>query len=318
MNLLRKKDQNCYVHLMGGLGNQLFQIAAGLHYVYHSGGNLIIDDSFGNFRKNNLGDAAVFSYNSHSFSATGSGSRKKRLTEKGLSLLIRTSLKSRSNPSYKIMVIFLRAMESILISIKFGKRITLWSATNLGFEDIPMSTKSRYLIGYFQTFRFASHKGVENQLKSLSITDTSIDRYKEIAEIEKPLIVHVRLGDYLKESNFGVLSSSYYDKAISLMISNYKFRHIWVFSDEISKAKLLIPERYLKLCRWMDDRDSAAVTLEKMRLGSGYINANSTLSWWGSFLSHTSDAPVVAPHPWFSRMSDPNELIPNNWIKVSR
>ena len=103
MNLLRKKDQNCYVHLMGGLGNQLFQIAAGLHYVYHSGGNLIIDDSFGNFRKNNLGDAAVFSYDSHSFSATGSGFRKKRLTEKGLSLLIRISLKSRSNTSYETM-----------------------------------------------------------------------------------------------------------------------------------------------------------------------------------------------------------------------
>jgi len=318
MNLLRKKDHNCYVYLMGGLGNQLFQIAAGLKYVYHSGGKLIIDDSFGNFRKNNLGDADVFSYSSRSFSSTGGGPRKKRLTEKGLSLLIRISLKSRNNPSYTIMVILLRALESILISLKFGKRISVWSATNLGFEDIPMSTRSRYLIGYFQTFRFVSHKGVEDELRGLSITAGSIDRYRKLAEIEKPLVVHVRLSDYLKESNFGVLSSSYYDKAISLMISKHKFRHIWVFSDEISKAKLLIPERYLTLCRWMDDHDSAVVTLEKMRLGSGYINANSTLSWWGSFLSHTSDAPVVVPHPWFSKMSDPNELIPSNWIKISR
>jgi hypothetical protein len=52
---------------MGGLGNQLFQIAAGLRYTNQAGGKLILDDSFGNFRKNSLGKADVFSFNSKFF-----------------------------------------------------------------------------------------------------------------------------------------------------------------------------------------------------------------------------------------------------------
>lgn len=318
MNQLRKNDRNCYVYLMGGLGNQLFQIAAGLKYIHESGGKLIIDDSFGNFRKNKFGKADVFSFKSDLFSAVGNIANKKTLTEKGLSLLIRLSLKSKNNLIYKIMVILLRVVESIFMSIRFGERVIVWSATDLGFEDIPKSVGSRYLLGYFQTFRFVSNKVVEDELRSLSMTSRPINRYKKLAAIEKPLVVHVRLGDYLEESNFGVLSSNYYDKAISLMISKYKYRHLWIFSDEIDKAKALIPNRYLPICRWIDNRNSAADTLEMMRLGSGYIIANSTLSWWGSFLSYTTDAPIVAPQPWFTGMADPRELIPHNWIIINR
>lgn len=314
----RRKESNCYVYLMGGLGNQLFQIAAGLRYTNQAGGKLILDDSFGNFRKNSLGKADVFSFNPKLFSAVGSAATKATFTRKGLSLLLRISLQSKTNVAYKIIVVMLKVIASIFISVRFGKRIRVWSSTDLGFEDILKSVESRYLIGYFQTFRFVSYKIVEDALRSLSIDSISIKRFKKLAAIEKPLVVHVRLGDYLEESNFGVLSSSYYERAISLMISRYRFKHLWIFSDEIDKAKSMIPKQYLTLCRWMDDGDSAAETLEKMRLGSGYVIANSSLSWWGSFLSYTSNAPIVAPQPWFTGMDDPKELIPDNWIKINR
>jgi hypothetical protein len=175
------------------------------------------------------------------------------------------------------------------------------------------------MIGYFQTYRFAVQKEVYLELRNLSVINNSINEYKLLALIEKPLVVHVRLGDYLSEDNFGVLSNEYYDKALSLMISKFNFKHIWVFSDEIEKAKLYIPKQYLKICRWIgDEEDSAAVTLQKMRLGNGYVIANSSLSWWGSFLSNNSGAPTIAPDPWFIGMNDPIDLIPDNWIKISR
>ena len=318
MSKLIRNKHNCYVHLMGGLGNQLFQIAAGLRYAHESGGKLIIDDSFGNFRKNSLGQAEIFSLNYKSLLIAGSRANKIKLTKRVLSLLLRMSLKSRTNVVYKVIAALLRVIASIFISVRLSKRINVWCATDLGFEDIPKSAGSRYLIGYFQTFNYASYEIVKDALKSLFITSVSINGFKKLAAKEKPLVVHIRLGDYLDESNFGVLSSNYYEKAISLMISKYQFKHLWVFSDEINKAKSLIPKRYLALCRWMDDRDSAVVTLEKMRLGSGYVIANSSLSWWGSFLSLTSNAPIVVPQPWFTGMDDPEELIPDNWIKINR
>jgi hypothetical protein len=304
---------------MGGLGNQLFQIAAGLELSITSDVPIVIDDSYGNFRKNNYGQADIFTYKIDFISTLKIPPNKDKYLSRILGLLIRISLKSREELKSKILRFFISKLASVLLSLKLHKRVIIWSATDVGFEQIPNSFNSQYLIGYFQTYRFVASKEVKNLLGSLYIVDKTIDDHKELANNETPLIVHVRLGDYLYESNFGVLSHNYYEQAISLMILKYNFKKIWVFSDDIENAKSYIPERFVVLCRWIDDRnDSAALTLEKMRLGSGYVIGNSSFSWWGAYLSHTISAPTVAPNPWFIGMKQPNELIPPNWITIER
>jgi len=328
MKLFKVKERVIYLHLMGGLGNQLFQLAVGLQYSNKSRCKLVIDDSFGNFRKNRMDEADIFAYQAF-FNKTKEVIILSQANEfiinhnfllrRSLSLLLRLSLKAKNSFNNKIGSMMLKFLSSVLLSMKYRNKVSVWSATNLGFEEIHKSINSQYLIGYFQTHRFISQEHVEPKLRSLSITSDSINEYKALAIDEKPLVIHVRLGDYINEANFGVLSIEYYDKAISLMISKFEFGKLWIFSDEIETAKFYIPKHYHQLCRWVDDiDDSAAVTLEKMRLGSGYIIGNSTLSWWGSFLSHTLAAPIIAPQPWFTGMEDPKDLIPNNWIKINR
>jgi len=313
------KQKVYLIHLMGGLGNQLFQISAGLHFSISSNVPLIIDDSSGVFRKNNLGQADILTYKPNFISTIKISLKRQKFTKRILSLLIRTSLKSRENFKLKIARIVLSKIASILLTIKFKKRITVWSATDVGFEDFQFSGKSKYLIGYFQTYRFIESNEVKSLLSSLSLVTSSISELKELAVKEKPLIVHVRLTDYLQESDFGVLSSEYYEHSISLMISKYNFKNIWVFSDEIEKAKSYIPKRFIPLCRWIDDKnDSACATLEKMRFGCGYVIGNSSFSWWGAYLSHTINPPTIAPDPWFIGMKQPNYLIPPDWIKIKR
>ena len=85
---------------------------------------------------------------------------------------------------------------------------------------------------------------------------------------------------------------------ILYLLYDYATSSPYLISAE--KAKKLIPERYYGLCRWMSGgSEPAVVTLEKMRWGSGYVIGNSSFSWWGAFLSHTKNAPTVAPKPWF-------------------
>ena len=68
--------------------------------------------------------------------------------------------------------------------------------------------------------------------------------------------------------------------------------------------------------RWIDSVDDSVVaTLQAMRLGRGYVIANSTFSWWAAYLSLNPGVEVVAPSPWFMGMEDPKELIPPNWKK---
>ena len=314
------KRQKAYIiHLMGGLGNQLFQIAAGLNVSLSENVPLIIDDSYGNFRKNQLGQADILTYQAKIISTLGLTTSNKNYLGRILGLLIRMSLRSRKEIKPRFLRFVLSKLSSMLLSLKLRRRITVWSATDVGYERIPPSPKTQYLIGYFQTYRFAELNKVKSLMGNLSLPDQKIFEYTELAKKESPLIVHIRLGDYLQESDFGVLSNEYYDRAISLMVSKYKFEKIWVFSDDIENAKSYVPNRFMALCRWIDDQnDSACLTLEKMRLGFGYVIGNSSFSWWGAYLTRTISAPTVAPHPWFIGMKQPNELIPPNWITIER
>jgi hypothetical protein len=320
--MLRKQESIIYVHLMGGLGNQLFQFAAGLYYSLNSNSQLVIDDSLGNYRKNTSGAADILGYSSAEFKTVTGYSRNiylQKLTEKILSLLIRVSLKSSEKIAYRIPMQCLLVISNTFLIIRFKRIVSIISPSEIGYKYIASNSRFTYLHGYFQTFKFASDPRVKDKLASLSFTNTSITRYTELAAKEKPLIVHIRLGDYSKESNFGILSFDYYKKAIDLMLSRFNFKYIWVFSDEIDQAKIYIPPEYASMCRWIDDKgDSAAETLEKMRLGTGYIIGNSSFSWWGAFLSYNNKTGVIAPDPWFIGIKNPVDLLPLDWIRISR
>jgi hypothetical protein len=307
------------VHLMGGLGNQLFQIAAGLYQSFESGRSLVIDDSYGNFRKNSFGKADIFTYHCEYFLVADNQTKSRFLSRKIIALLLRSSFNSRRLRFTQLLVKCLKLILSCLLTLRFDKPLKVWSATNLGFEKIQSSKLSQYLIGYFQTFKYASDPRVLNILKDLSISSEEIEKYREMAITERPLIIHVRLGDYKEETKFGILPPMYYEKAISEMLLNFHLAKFWIFSDEIEKAKSYIPEIYHPVCRWINDKNEpSAVTLEKMRLGRCYIIGNSTFSWWGAFLSHTSNPPTIAPNPWFIKEEDPSDLIPLGWKIISR
>lgn len=315
----RNKSGAQYVYLMGGLGNQLFQISAGLYQAHLQNRELLIDETFGNFRKNSLLDPDFRSFmNSNSLFPAFKDDKIARIGRL-VGLLTRISLIEKTSLRRSFLVSPLRILLSVILSISRRKRIHVWSSTNIGFESIPTHRHSQFLVGYFQSYRFASEPFVREQLNSLSVGGTEVDEYANLARLERPLVVHVRLGDYLQESKFGTLGADYYSRALAAFFDVTKHDKIWVFSDEIEKAKLLIEQKYLGFIRWFPDIDEPpAVTLEKMRLGHAYILANSSFSWWGAFLSKIPNAPTIAPTPWFTGLPEPKDLIPTNWKRLER
>ena len=317
--LKREKHLNCYMHLMGGLGNQLFQLAAGLHHSVNHGCILVLDESSESIRRNDLGHADVLSYQSSEYLNTRVQSWYKIIVRKFTNKIIWLSLSSNLNKLKSCFMFLLIYIQSVIVSTHFRKIVKVWSARQIGYEPIKFRSYSNYLIGYFQTYKYASEPHVNSILRALTDPHKSIDSYKDLCRKEKPLIVHIRLGDYVNEPNFGIISKDYYFNSISTMMQQYNFMSIHVFSDEIETAKSFIPKNYLSICRWMDGKgESSITTLEKMRCGSAYIIGNSTFSWWGSFLSHSINPPTIAPEPWFAGMNDPNELIPPEWIRMRR
>ena len=158
-------------------------------------------------------------------------------------------------------------------------------------------------------------------LKSLEIThsDPELLELEALSARENPLVVHIRLGDYKKEDSFGTLPKEYYERSIEKMWNTGKYKVIWAFSDEPILAKEILSSIKDKNIRWISEIDgSAGKTLEAMRLGCGYVIGNSTFSWWGAFLSHTPEAKVIAPNPWFKSIPAPKDLFPPHWdLEVS-
>jgi hypothetical protein len=186
---------------------------------------------------------------------------------------------------------------------------------------IEMKREKRELVievGYFQDRDYANTKLVKSLFHHRQQSDL-VNLYKKRAEKETPLIVHVRLGDYVHIPSMDLLGKEYYREAIELIWDPGRFKKIWIFSDsQINKADFL-PSKLVNLCDSIDDKNFTALDLlEIMSLGNGYVISNSTLSWWAAVLSPLGHSNVAAPHPWFSKFPNRENLYFENWLKVER
>ncbi len=140
--------------------------------------------------------------------------------------------------------------------------------------------------------------------------------------------VHVRRGDYVKyPQHFPLPTPKYYRDAVEKVLEEEPNTHFYVFSDDYQWCKL-----NLKLPRatYVEGTARPVEIVDRIRAGEPrdyldlfamtkcdrHIMANSTFSWWGSWLS--DDDRVIYPLTWFG--SHPavrdipwQEMIPDSW-----
>jgi hypothetical protein len=204
-----------------------------------------------------------------------------------------------------------------ILTISLSKKIVPLAARGVGFFEPISKNGSNFDYGYFQSYRWAEK--VIGELKNLSLAETSpsLSKFSELSEKERPLIVHVRLGDYRLESSFGFPGASYYFASIKEAWESGDFGSIWIFSDEIENVGEFLSLEDFEKYRLIDDKNlSSAEVLEIMRLGKGYVIANSTFSWWGAYLSRADSPKIFAPKPWFSEIESPKDLLPESWTRI--
>jgi hypothetical protein len=130
-------------------------------------------------------------------------------------------------------------------------------------------------------------------------------------------MVHVRRGDYLLKSEHGLLDADYYQKAINKLPNLSDKAHFLVFSDAKDKQKLT--ELFGRPVIFFEDSGFSAVeVLSFMASCDFFVAANSTLSWWASYIGGYGRAQVVAvPSAWHKTMPiEVKDLFPPEWIVV--
>lgn len=254
-----------YVYLQGGLGNQMFQYAAGLSSLkeYPHFTDLRLDCSF---YKN----------------------QERKVIVNGLTG---------------------RGYDLDLLNIKYNI-----------VEEAPEG--ATMLQGWFQNIKEFENvvDDVREQFKfSFKFSDKIEQLHKEIKSKSNSVSVHVRRGDFINNPtaySFNEhMNQEYYQKAISILEQSYDDISYYVFSEDIEWCKnniqiennniVFVDEEY------SGDRDSGHMYL--MQACNNHIIANSTYSWWGSFLADSKI--TIGPKKWNCESSE-SDIMLNSWIKL--
>lgn len=195
----------------------------------------------------------------------------------------------------------------------FGSKDLGWS------YELTSVSKGTRVEGYFQTWKYigALDAAVLSRDRLIRQAGPSawLREHIVLANLDQPLMLHFRRGDYKSVSDvMGLLGQDYYAKALAEIRDNYGNPSVWIFSDEPQLAghffkdlgddlRIIIPPAET------DPGESMVL----MTYGHGHTISNSTFSWWGAFLSPASKV-VIAPNPWFPGRSAPQDLFPKNWL----
>lgn len=135
--------------------------------------------------------------------------------------------------------------------------------------------------------------------------------------------VHFRRGDYVGNPTFsrelGALGLPYYRAAVELVRSRHPQATLYIFSDDIEAVEREFdppgPRVFVRSVEHWNAHD----TIRLMSLCDHAIVSNSTFAWWGAWLNPNPAKLVIAPDPWRSGpTAEGDETIPQSWTRLPR
>ena len=288
-------------NLIGGLGNQMFQYAAGRALSLERGTPLRLDIShFANYELHQ-----GFELN-RVFSCTADIANEKD---------VRTTLGWQSISGVRRVVS--RSSMSVLRHKAFviEPHFHYWPE----IKNVPSDC---YLMGYWQSEQY--FLAAASQIRAeFSFRQPLSPRNIELAgqmDQTNAISLHVRRGDYVDNSKnlktYELCSLDYYSASIRHIAERVENPNFFIFSDDIDWAKknLIIDFSHQYI-----SHNQGAESYNDMRLMScckHHIIANSSFSWWGAWLNASADKLVIAPKIWFRNQTNVTDLLPTEWIKL--
>jgi hypothetical protein len=296
------------VKLIGGLGNQLFQYAAGRQLSILHETSLKLDISYFEHQTSLGYTPRRYSLKPFCIQATFATPEEIAAAVKGSpkrgSARIIAGLNRRLNPCYRPSVLAEPSCRSYDPAIR-------------------RTARNVYLAGFWQSEKyFADIQEVIR--REFTVRHEPEGQNREMAEkiTRTPSVsIHVRRGDYVSDARtnhvHGVCSLAYYQKCVDLIAERVSSPHFFVFSDDPVWTR---ENLHLEHSATFVTHNGAATDYEDLRLMSlcqHNIVANSSFSWWGAWLNTNPDKMVLAPRQWFNDPTIDNpDLIPEGWIKI--
>ena len=297
----RKTKQKVEIELVGGLGNQLFGYFAGAFYAQKFNKLLIVDLTQVSLGLTNHGSELTSFKLSKSYELIRSKPRRfARLIKR---IFDKLSIKFKSIKYFRY------------------KLLGVYQSKEVGFDSfLEKQSEISRIQGYYQTWKYVDNLqelGADLSLEIINPSNWFLELQNEINKV-KPIVIHVRRGDYKNpNSPVGLLSRSYYQDAIGVVNNKYGNRNFWIFSDDIEDSRKLLDGLIPKSSNWIcpPTGSDPAESLVLMSLSKVIIIANSSFSWWAAKTGVEKEL-VIAPSPWFRKLDEPSFLMPESWKQV--
>ena len=273
LNIPKKKLVT--VRIVGGLGNQLFILFFGLAVSSVLGGKLLIDDKLMIFGSNSDRKIEILNlkFRRIQFQFKKSYFQPRTLIKR--SLIVRRVLW------------YIFHSQGYLVNEKM--------VTDANFKFKSGQTFS----GYYQDWFYADYiyKVKGNLFVEALKPSESYKKLRLELKDDRPICVHVRLGDYLNFPEiYSILPEHYYLNAIKYLNSSNKLP-IWIFIETKRELATHYPN-LLALTDKVIDRDVEVSDSESFALlqeSQFIVTSNSTYSLWAAWFAEKKGANVVVP-----------------------
>jgi len=282
---MKFKKNIAIVDLMGGLGNQLFQICFA-KYLENNGVDVYLSEEW--FHKNKQLSLLP-----------------KRKPIFDLNHFELKSMSTKNDLNFKLL-------EGVC-NVSFFKKILnkklfqQFTGHNFLINDIKKYNK---FWGYWHNFVF-----IENQELYLHNSLLKNKLYSEhLQDNSGKTLLHIRKSDYkiINET----LPESYYLESLNIIKNSGGFNSYDIFIDEenYDHQNKLFKNASNVYC---DINEEPIITFSKMMNYSNYVLANSTFSLFPAILSENKASKIIYPQPWFLNQLY-NSPVKSNWIPVKR
>ncbi len=273
---------NVIVKIRGGLGNQLFQYAYAKKVAWENNAEkIILDSSY--FNNPHIRELDIDKY----------------ILNDGVEIT------NNSKKIFDFWYFIFRLSDRIFYRLIKKHRSESKMLSYFGFYfcdkcfqnvSITKSKKNIYLAGYFQDERAIREisKTLNDDLRIKAEQSVAAIKFNQLLKKNPNVIgVSIRIGEDYHRFGWPVCSRQFYENGIKLITEKTGCTKVMVFSDCIEKVEDEnwfgeFETIYVKGCNSVE-------SLDLLRKCKHFVMANSTFSWWGTYLGGCEDKIVVAP-----------------------
>lgn len=282
--------------IRGGLGNQLFQYAAAYSLARRLNQELMLDITF--FPKQTLRGYKLdkLQLDSHLISV---GENDDMFTK-----------------VYKNKYVNGVIRRSGLKTLPIARgRYLIDKAGSFTPEYFDIQAENILLNGYFQSEEYFINfrDAILRQFQPVYKRDAEYLETEMMINNTNSVAIHVRRGDFVNKDGSAfhyILGINYYLNAIAYLRDIIDRPVFFIFSDDINWVKNYFPKDISVHFVSLSSKNADIDEMMLMKTCKHMISANSTFSWWASWMNVNENAIHIAPQKQYGN----EKMIPEKWI----